>query len=78
MSLLTEQIMSCIGLALPPVRFEVSRNDIRKYAVATGQRQARFLAGDEAAVTAMVEALILLRLTCPIVQLPKRRSTISS
>ncbi|WP_325919591.1 FAS1-like dehydratase domain-containing protein [Pseudomonas frederiksbergensis] len=48
MSLITESIRSCIGAALPPVRFEVCRSDIRKYAVATGQRQARFLNGDEA------------------------------
>jgi 3-methylfumaryl-CoA hydratase len=48
MSLITESIKSCIGASLPPVRFEVNRNDIRKYAVATGQRQQRFLTGDEA------------------------------
>lgn len=58
MSLLTEQIMSCIGLALPPVRFEVSRNDIRKYAVATGQRQVRFLAGDEAPLMFLFSVLM--------------------
>ena len=48
MSLITESIQRCIGASLPPLRFEVNRNDIRKYAVATGQRQQRFLSGDEA------------------------------
>lgn len=50
--------MGCIGLALPPVRFEVSRQDIRKYAVATGQRQARFLAGDEAPLMFLFSVLM--------------------
>lgn len=58
MSLLTAQIKACIGLALPPVRFEVSRQDIRKYAVATSQRQARFLAGDEAPLMFLFSVLM--------------------
>lgn len=58
MSLLTAEIKACIGLALPPVRFEVSRQDIRKYAVATGQRQARFLAGDEAPLMFLFSVLM--------------------
>lgn len=48
MSLLTDEIRRHIGAELPPFTFEVSRQDIRKYAAATGQREARFLAGDEA------------------------------
>lgn len=58
MSLLTAEIKACIGLALPPVRFEVSRHDIRKYAAATGQRQARFLAGDEAPLMFLFSVLM--------------------
>ncbi|NWA66541.1 FAS1-like dehydratase domain-containing protein [Pseudomonas reactans] len=58
MSLLTAEIKACIGLALPPVRFEVSRQDIRKYAAATGQRQARFLAGDEAPLMFLFSVLM--------------------
>ncbi len=37
-----------IGRSQPPVTVEVSRRDIQKYAVATEQRQARYLNGDEA------------------------------
>ncbi len=48
MGLLTDEVKSHIGATLAPVRFEVTRNDLRKYAVATGQRQARFIDGDEA------------------------------
>jgi 3-methylfumaryl-CoA hydratase len=48
MGLLTDEIRSHIGATLPPERFEITRNDLRKYAVATGQRHARFINGDEA------------------------------
>lgn len=48
MSLLTPELKAHIGRALPPVKAEVTRREIRKYAVATGQRLQRFLDGDEA------------------------------
>ena len=63
MGLLTTEMLSHIGATLPPVRFEVSRNDLRKYAVATGQRQARFINGDEAPL------LFLFSLLMPVVPL---------
>lgn len=58
MSLLTAEITACIGQALAPVLFQVNRQDIRKYAVATGQRQARFLAGDEAPLMFLFSVLM--------------------
>src|SRR5690554_4484885 len=48
MSLLTAELKSAIGRQLPPIRAEVSRREIRKYSVATGQTLQRFLDGDEA------------------------------
>lgn len=48
MTLLTDQHRALIGQTDPPVRVEVTRREIRKYAVATEQRCERFLAGDEA------------------------------
>lgn len=48
MSLITDEMRQWIGRAAPPIAFEVTRRDIVKYAHATGQRLARFLAGDEA------------------------------
>jgi 3-methylfumaryl-CoA hydratase len=58
MALITEAIRSHVGRSLPPFRFEVNRNDIRKYAVATGQRQERFLSGDEAPILFLFSALM--------------------
>lgn len=46
--LLTADILACIGKAEPPIRVEVTRRDIRKYAIATGQTAAKYLNGDEA------------------------------
>ncbi len=63
MGLLTAEMLSHIGATLPPVRVEVTRNDLRKYAVATGQRQARFINGDEAPL------LFLFSLLMPVVPL---------
>lgn len=46
--LLTEEVRAAIGRRIPP-RVEIAtRREIRKYAVATGQTQARYLEGDEA------------------------------
>lgn len=47
-TLLTPELLSYIGNSAPPKKELVTRRDIRKYAVAAGHRQARFLAGDEA------------------------------
>ncbi|MDR5761426.1 MaoC family dehydratase N-terminal domain-containing protein [Caballeronia sp. LZ035] len=57
-SLITEDMRSRIGATLPPFRFEISRQDVRKYAVATGQRQARFLSGDEAPLLFLFSAMM--------------------
>lgn len=46
--LLTPDLLEHIGDTAPPRTERVSRRDIRKYAVATGQRQRKFLDGDEA------------------------------
>ncbi|MCB1747068.1 MAG: MaoC family dehydratase N-terminal domain-containing protein [Gammaproteobacteria bacterium] len=46
--LITDDIRAWIGRADPPLEFEVTRRDIVKYAIATEQRQAKYLAGDEA------------------------------
>ncbi|MBI3991732.1 MAG: MaoC family dehydratase N-terminal domain-containing protein [Candidatus Lambdaproteobacteria bacterium] len=46
--LLTPEIRSAIGRSLPPLKVEVHRSDIRKYAVATGQRLRKYTDGDEA------------------------------
>jgi 3-methylfumaryl-CoA hydratase len=48
MSLLTPEMKSAIGRSLPPVTEEVTRREVRKYAVATGQRLEKYLRGDEA------------------------------
>ena len=48
MTLLTEEHTAWIGSTEPPVRVEISRRDIQKYAAATEQQQQRFLDGDEA------------------------------
>jgi 3-methylfumaryl-CoA hydratase len=58
MPLITDDMRSRIGSALPPFRFEINRNDVRKYAVATGQRQTRFLSGDEAPLLFLFSAMM--------------------
>ena len=47
-SLLSDADRARVGLATPPVTETVTRREIRRYAVATGQRAARYLSGDEA------------------------------
>ena len=46
--LLSEQLLSTIGSKSESRREIVTRRDIRKYAVATGNRQRKYLDGDEA------------------------------
>lgn len=48
MTLLTPEHEAAIGRATAPVRAEVTRREIRKYAAATGQRLRKYLDGDEA------------------------------
>ena len=45
-SLLSKELLANIGKQAPPRTEVVTRRDIRKYAIATGQRDPRFLAGD--------------------------------
>ena len=47
-SLLTADLLANIGQTAPPKTELVTRRDIRKYSVATGQRKQKYLAGDEA------------------------------
>lgn len=47
-ALLSEELLSTIGRQSEPRREIVTRRDIRKYAVATGNRQRKYLDGDEA------------------------------
>lgn len=47
-SLLTAEHRAWIGREDPPIHVEVSRRDIIKYAIATEQRQEKYLRGDEA------------------------------
>ncbi|MEM8562092.1 MAG: MaoC family dehydratase N-terminal domain-containing protein [Pseudomonadota bacterium] len=46
--LLSKELLSTIGRKAPPKRELVTRRDIRKYAVATGNRQRKYLDGDQA------------------------------
>lgn len=46
--LLTPELLDWIGRSAPPVTETVTRREIRRYAVATDQRLARYLDGDEA------------------------------
>lgn len=46
--LLTDEVLSAIGRTSAPRRELVTRRDIRKYAVATGNRQRKYLDGDQA------------------------------
>ena len=48
MSLLSGELLSNIGRSSEPHRELVTRRDIRKYAVATGNRQQKYLDGDQA------------------------------
>jgi 3-methylfumaryl-CoA hydratase len=48
MGLISEDARKMIGASEPPVRAEVSRTDIMKYAVSTGQVLDKYLSGDEA------------------------------
>ena len=47
-SLLTAELLANIGRKAPPRLELVTRKDIRKYAIATGQRLRKYLDGDEA------------------------------
>ena len=47
-SMVSDEARSWIGRSQPPIYMEVTRRDIQKYAVATEQRQQKFLDGDEA------------------------------
>ncbi len=46
--LLSEEVLSAIGRQSEPQREIVTRRDIRKYAIATGNRQQKYLDGDVA------------------------------
>lgn len=48
MGLISEDARRMIGASEPPVRVKISRRDIVKYAVATGQVLEKYLSGDEA------------------------------
>ena len=48
MSVLTPELLANIGKQAPPRTEVVTRRDIRKYSVATAQRDPKFMAGDEA------------------------------
>ena len=48
MSLLTPELLANIGKQSQPHREIVTRRDIRKYAIATDNKAAKYLAGDEA------------------------------
>ena len=48
MSVLTPDVLANIGRKGPPRTEVVTRRDIRKYAIASGQRQRKYLDGDEA------------------------------
>ena len=47
-NLLTESLLSHIGKTAPPKKELVTRRDIRKYSIATGNQQRKYLDGDEA------------------------------
>ena len=47
-NMLTKELLANIGKSAEPKTELVTRRDIRKYSVATGQRMEKFLAGDEA------------------------------
>jgi hydroxyacyl-ACP dehydratase HTD2-like protein with hotdog domain len=47
-ALLTAEMLSQIGTSRPAVTEQATRREIRKYAIATGQRLRKYLDGDEA------------------------------
>ena len=47
-ALLSDDLLANIGRTSEPRREQVTRRDIRKYAVATGNRQRKYLDGDQA------------------------------
>jgi hydroxyacyl-ACP dehydratase HTD2-like protein with hotdog domain len=47
-SLLSADLLANIGRSAPPKTELVTRRDIRKYSIATGQRAEKYLAGNEA------------------------------
>lgn len=47
-TLLTSELLANIGRTSPPKKELVTRRDIRKYSVATGQHLEKYLEGDEA------------------------------
>jgi len=47
-ALLTPELLAHIGNSAPPKTELVTRKDIRKYSIATGQRLRKYLDGDEA------------------------------
>ena len=47
-TLIRADLRAWIGRSEPPVRFEITRRDIIKYALATAQRLAKYRNGDEA------------------------------
>ena len=47
-SLLSDELLANIGRQSTPHRELVTRRDIRKYAIATGNRQRKYLDGDQA------------------------------
>jgi len=48
MGVLTEEVLAYIGRKAPPRTEVVTRRDIRKYAIATGQTQRKYVDGDVA------------------------------
>ncbi len=55
--LISDEARQWIGRSKPPVRIEINRTDIIKYAIATEQSQEKYLAGDEAPVLFIFGAL---------------------
>ena len=55
--LISADAKSWIGRSAEPVRIEISRRDIVKYAIATEQQQDKYLNGDEAPAMFMFGAL---------------------
>ncbi|PHS71256.1 FAS1-like dehydratase domain-containing protein [Alloalcanivorax xenomutans] len=58
MTVITEELKNHVGAELPPFEFEISRGDLKKYAVATGQRLERYLNGDEAPLLYLFAAMM--------------------
>ena len=48
MPLLTDEHRAWVGTTDDPIRVEISRRDIQKYAAATEQQQSKYIDGDEA------------------------------